>query len=505
MRKLLILLFYLVIFAQEIRFRDVARELGINVSGGLGACCAFFDYNNDDYLDILFNPGNRIYLFRNNYGLNFTNVTDSAGLSNYEFRNLVIGDYNNDGYLDILANSHGSNCYLFRNNGDGTFTEVASLSGLTIGGYRSLFLDYNRDGLLDVLIISEQVSYLYRQENNYFRIVHTFIGGNTGTAFDYNNDFYPDIYIGRNGENKLYKNVNGDTFLDVTNIAGVGNTGSTQGVVSSDFDNDGDLDLYLTNISGGLNALYVNQGNGTFVNRTNFYGVGDVGDGRTCDIIDFNNDRLFDIFSTNHVYPNRLFRNMGYNAPFYNVAGLVNIAQPQDIFASSWGDFDNDGDLDAFLVGHFGDGYALMRDSGGNYFHYLKVKLVGRQSNRAGIGSKIYLFKNDTCQMIEISGGSGQDGHNPLIAHFGLGNNDNIDSLIVLWQSGERTRILSLPVDTMLTIFEPLTEIKERVKLAKEDKVFGIYDITGKKINNLNKRGIYFILKKGEVKKLIKR
>ncbi|MEO0097758.1 MAG: hypothetical protein ABIK78_06665, partial [candidate division WOR-3 bacterium] len=67
MRKLLILLFCLVIFAQEIRFRDVARELGINVSGGLGACCAFFDYNNDDYLDILFNPGNRIYLFRNNY------------------------------------------------------------------------------------------------------------------------------------------------------------------------------------------------------------------------------------------------------------------------------------------------------------------------------------------------------------------------------------------------------------------------------------------------------
>lgn len=503
MRKLLILLLCLVIFGQQIRFRNVARELGINVSGGLGACCAFFDYNNDDYLDILFNPGNRIYLFRNNFGLNFTDMTDSAGLSNYEFKSLVAGDYNNDGYLDILASSHGGRCYLFRNNGDGTFTEIASQVGLTRESYRPIFLDYNRDGYLDVLSISSSASYLYQQENGTFRIVHTFVNGNTGIAFDYNNDLFPDIYIGRYGENKLYKNVNGDTFVDVTNIAGVGNTGNTQGVVAGDFDNDGDLDIYLTNIGDGLNALYVNQGNGTFLNRTSFYSVGDVGDGRTCDMIDFNNDRLFDIFTTNHIYPNRLYRNMGYNVPFYNVAGLVNIAQPQDVFAASWGDFDNDGDLDAFLVGHFTDGYALMRDSGGNYFHYLKVKLVGQQTNRAGVGSRVYLFKNDTCQMIEISGGSGQDGHNPLIAHFGLGNNNYIDSLIVLWQSGQTTKILSLPADTMLVIFEPLSEIKESIKLERKNKRFGIYSITGKRVDGLNKKGIYFILKEDETKKLI--
>ncbi len=507
MKKLLYLLFlFLVIFAQEIRFQDVARELGINVPGGLGACSAFFDYNNDDYLDIIFNPGNRIYLFKNNFGLNFNDVTDSAGLNNYEFENLVVGDYNNDGYLDILGNSHGGDCYLFRNNGNGTFTEVASLVGLTTRGYRSLFLDYNRDGLLDVLIIGFPVSNLYRQDNNNtFQIVYTFLGGNTGVAFDYNNDFYSDIYIGRNGENKLYKNINGDTFIDVTTVAGVGNIGNTQGVVSGDFDNDGDLDLYLTNIGDALNALYVNQGNGTFINRTSFYGVGDVGDGRTCDIIDFNNDRLFDIFSTNHVYPNRLFRNMGYNAPFYNVAGLVNIAQPQDVFSASWGDFDNDGDLDAFLTGHFGSGYALMRNNGGNYFHYLKIKLIGTQSNWAGIGSRVYLFKNDTCQMMEISGGSGQDGHNSLIAHFGLGNNNSIDSLIVLWQSGERIRILSLGVDTMLKIFEPLPEIEEEIKLKKRKENLGIYDVIGKKINNLNKKGVYFILKENLIEKVVRR
>lgn len=504
---LFLVIIFLLIFSQEIRFRDVARELGINVSGGLGACCAFFDYNNDDYLDILFNPGERIYLFRNNYGINFTNVTDSAGLNNYEFRNLVIGDYNNDDYLDILANSHRGDCYLFRNNGDGTFTEVASSLGLpSNGSYRSIFLDYDLNGFLDVLIIGSEASYLYRQENNRFQRVHTFINGNTGIAFDYNNDFYPDIYIGRNGENKLYKNINGDTFIDVTNIAGVGNTGNTQGVVAGDFDNDGDLDIYLTNIGDdALNCLYVNQNNGTFINRTSFYGVGDVGDGRTCDIIDFNNDRLFDIFTTNHVYPNRLYRNMGYSAPFYNVAGLVNIASPQDIFAASWGDFDNDGDLDAFLVGHFGSGYALMRDSGGNYYHYLKVKLIGRESNRVGIGAKIYLFKNDTTQMIELSGGSGQNGHNPLIAHFGLGNNNSFDSLIVLWPRGKRNRILSLRADTLLMIIEPLTEIKDKVKLEKKEKMIGIYDVSGKKINNINKKGIYFILKGDGRKKLIRR
>ncbi len=495
------------LFAQEIRFRDVAREIGINVSGAMGACCAFADYDNDGFLDICFNPGGAVYLFRNNGGVNFTDVTDSAGFTDYRFRCLVWGDYNNDGFLDILAALPVSTVYLFRNNGDGTFTDVRASVGLPEPGARSLFLDYDRDGLLDILIINSAESQLYKQTDTNFRLVYTFAGGNAGTCFDYNNDLNPDIYICRDGANKLYRNNGDNTWTDVTSETGVGNTGNTDGAVSGDINNDGNLDLYITNLGGGYNALYLNQGNGTFINRTSFYGVGDVGDGRTCDMIDFNNDRLLDIFTTNHIYPNRLYKNLGYNSPFINVAGQVRIANPADIFAASWGDYDNDGDLDAFLTGHEG-GYALMRDSGGNYLHWLKVKLEGTRSNRAGIGCRVYLFINDTIQLIELSGGSGQWGHNPLIAHFGVGLNTNFDSLVVLWTSGARSSIPSGQTDTLITVIEPIVGISNsQIPIAAFrilHSELGIFDVQGRRIKKIEKNGIYYLISNDGVKKIVK-
>jgi len=509
-------------FAQQIRFRDVAREIGINVPGGLGACCAFADYNNDGFLDVCFNPGGRIYLFKNNSGLYFTDMTDSAGLSGYDFRCLVWGDYDNNGFLDILATDYGNTVYLFKNNGDGTFNDVAAQVGLATEGERPVFLDYNRDGLLDVLIIGFPNSLLFRQTDTTFRLVYTFAEGKAGTCFDYNNDFNLDIYICRDGENKLYRNNGDSTWTDVTSEAGVGNIGYTEGAVAGDFNNDGNLDLYITNLGGGYNAFYVNQGNGTFINRTSFYGVGDAGDGRTCDMIDFNNDRLLDIFTTNHVVVNRLYKNLGYNVPFINVAGQVNIANPSDIFAASWGDYDNDGDLDAFLTGHDG-GYALMRDSGGNYLHYLKVKLEGTRSNRAGIGCRIYLFINDTMQLVELSGGSGQDGHNPLIAHFGTGMNTTFDSLVILWTSGARSSIVSGNTDTLFTVIEPTVGIEDgsglnridigvinRIatfitdwQVAGSDQRLAVFDVQGRRIRKIDKTGIYFLVG-DEIKKVVK-
>jgi len=153
--KGIVLLFSLgtVIFAQTITFRDVAQESGIVVPGGLGSCAAFADYDNDGYLDICFDPGSQVYLFQNNQDGTFTDVTQQAGLAGLHFRSIVWADYNNDGFSDILANDYGSTVYLFRNNGNGTFTDVAATSGLRRGGNRPLFLDYDRDGFLDVLVI----------------------------------------------------------------------------------------------------------------------------------------------------------------------------------------------------------------------------------------------------------------------------------------------------------------------------------------------------------------
>ncbi len=461
-----ILLFFslcTIVLAQTLTFRDVTQESGIVVQGGLGSCAAFADYDSDGYLDICFDPGSQVYLFRNNQDGTFTDVTQRAGLAGLDFRCLIWADYNNDGFSDILANDHGTTISLFRNNGNGTFTDVAPALGLTRGGNRPLFLDYDRDGFLDVLIIDSDSTFLYHSiSSDSFRLALIFSwGGNSGTCADYDNDLDPDIYLCRNGTNKLFRNNGDGTFTDVTDAAGVGFNGNTQAAAFGDFDNDNDLDLYITNIGDGTNKLFRNNGNGTFTDVTSFYGVADVGDGRTCDWIDFNNDRLLDLFTTNHVNPNRLFRNMGYTAPFYNVAGAVNIATPTDIFAASWGDYDNDGDLDAFLVGHFGPGGALMRDSGGNALHHLKIKLVGTRSNRCAIGARVKIYRNDTVQTQEISGGSGQYGHNPALVYFGLGGNITFDSLVVIWPSGAVNRVPGANVDTTLTIEEAAIAIEE--------------------------------------------
>jgi hypothetical protein len=503
-----LLLALTVLPAQTIIFRDVAQESGIEVTGALGSCAAFADYDHDGDLDICFNPGNRVYLYRNNGDRTFTDVTAAAGLSGLDFRCLVWGDYNNDGNEDILANSLGTTLYLFRNNGNGTFTDLAPALGLGPGGNRPLFLDFNRDGLLDVLVIGGENSRLYQNLTaDSFRLVWTFpYGGNTGTSADYDNDLNPDIYIARDGANKLYRNNGDGTFTDVTSTAGVGNTGSTQAAAFGDFDQDGDLDLYITNISGGTNKLYRNNGDGTFTDVTSFYGVADVGDGRTCDWIDFNNDRLLDLFTTNHVNLNRLFRNMGNQAPFLNVAGAVNIANPADVFAASWGDYDCDGDLDAFLVGHFGSGCALMRDSGANALHWLKVKLIGTQSNRSAIGARLRLFRNDTAQTQEISGGSGQYGANPTPVHFGLGTNPGFDSLTVFWPSGAVSRIYAGSGDTTLIITEPATGIEEKppVPLNNHQPCPGVeftllpgtavYNVLGTRVRRPGTTGVYFLI-----------
>ncbi len=410
--------------AWTLTFKDIADSAGITVPWGVGDACILFDANNDNFPDLLFNPTGReqCYFFINNKDGTFNDKTVQSGFIG-DLRSLASGDYNNDSFLDILALDHSSGPpLLFLNNGDTSFTEVDSGSGLSVGGNRGLFIDYDCDGFLDVLIIGLYSTLLYKNNNGVnFTLAWTFpFGGQSGIWGDYNNDRFPDLYIVRNGENKLYKNNGDGTFTDVTSSAGVGDVQNSQGATWGDFDNDLDLDLYVTNNITGLdliiqqhNTFYRNNGNGTFSDVTSTYGVSDVGDGRTCKWIDYDNDGDLDIFTTNHVYDNRLFRNNGSGAPFLNVAGGVNITRPSDIFAASWSDYDRDGDLDAFIVGH--NGYSLKRNDGGNDLHWLEVKLVGVESNYAGIGAKIFVFTPDgKTQLREVGGGEGQQCHNSL-------------------------------------------------------------------------------------------
>jgi hypothetical protein len=131
------------------------------------------------------------------------------------------------------------------------------------------------------------------------------------------------------------------------------------------------------------------------------------------------------------------------------------------VFAASWGDCDNDDDLDAFLRKHCSQGCALMRDSGGDAYHHLKIKLNGTRSNRSASGARVRLYQHDTVQTQGISGGSGQHGPNPALVRFGLGGNIRFDSLEVVWPSGAVSRITGTKGDTTLIIKEGEGAIEE--------------------------------------------
>ncbi|MEO0226029.1 MAG: CRTAC1 family protein, partial [candidate division WOR-3 bacterium] len=470
------MIWVILLLINQIRFTDISSQAGINITA-LGSSVAFFDYNNDNLEDLFISVQlGSAYLFRNNGNGTFTDVTASSGLSGIQVRGVAFADYNNDGYLDLLCTRFGSSTpYLFLNNRNGTFTDVATSAGL-LSGYNSwhgIFGDFNRDGHIDIFMGNwATTDYLYRSNGNG---TFTEIGVQAGvsrsgsnykpsTWFDYNNDLWPDLYVGNGDTNRLYRNNSGVLpFTDVTRDARLGDSLRCSGVSVGDYNNDGFFDIYEGNIGGGRNFLYRNNGNGTFTDVTLSAGVGDVGDGRTCYWIDYDQDGLQDIFTSNHVNPNRLYRNNG-NGTFTDMAPSTNIAGPTDVFACSWADFDGDGDMDVFLSGHGVNGptNALMRIDGITN-HYLKVRLVGMVSNKAGIGARLKLSSGTLHQYREVNGGTGSEEQSSIIQHFGLGTRIRWDSLRINWPSGIIDRLYNLRADTTLVIVEGMTGVNDRL------------------------------------------
>ncbi len=473
----------LCILINQIRFTNVSSQAGINITA-LGSSVAFFDYNNDDREDLFISVQlGSAYLFRNNGNGTFTDVTSASGLTGIQVRGVAFADYNNDGNLDLLLSRFGSTPpYLFRNNGNGTFTDVTAAAGL-IGGANSwhgIFGDFDRDGYVDIFVGNwGSLDYLYRNNRNgtFREIGDSALVARSGrnykpaTWFDYNNDLWPDLYVGNGDTNRLYRNNSGTLpFTDVTRIARLGDSLRCSGLSAGDYNNDGFFDIYEGNIGGGRNFLYRNNGNGTFADITLSAGVQDVGDGRTCYWVDYDQDGFQDIFTSNHINPNRLYHNNG-NGTFTDMATSTNIAGPTDVFGCSWGDYDGDGDMDVFLSGHgvSGPTNALMRIDGVTN-HYLRVKLIGVVSNKAAIGARLKLAAGTLIQYREVNGGTGSEEQSSIVQHFGLGSRTRWDSLRVNWPSGIVDRLYNLGSDTTLVIVEGMTEINQKSNIKNQNR-----------------------------------
>jgi hypothetical protein len=325
-----------------------------------GAGCAFFDYDNDGWMDIYLvnsgkcdfldpNPPLRNALYRNNRDGTFTDVTDKAGVAGGGYgMGVAVGDYNGDGLPDLYVTQYGRNI-LYRNNGDGTFTDVTEKAGLAAPGWSSsaVWFDYDNDGKLD-LFICRFVD--FNKSKNKFC-------GNERTG----ERFYCIPSVFAPSRSLLFQNNGDGTFTDVTIESGIGKVlGKAWGVVATDINNDGWMDLFVANDTV-QNFLFRNRGHGKFEEIGLASGVAFSQDGRArsgmgVDSADFDQDGWQDLFVTNvdqEMYA--MYRNR-HDESFDDVAGATGIGRTTRLM-SGWGvkffDYDNDGNPDLFIAnGH---------------------------------------------------------------------------------------------------------------------------------------------------------
>ena len=325
-----------------------------------GAGCAFLDYDNDGWMDIyLVNSGKcdffdpspplRNALYRNNRDGTFTDVTDKAGVAGGGYgMGVAVGDYNGDGLPDLYVTQYGRNI-LYRNNGDGTFTDVTEKSGLAAPGWSSsaVWFDYDNDGKLDLFIC---------RFVEFNKSKNKFCGNErTGERFYCIPSVYPPM------RSLLFHNNGDGTFTDVTTESGIGKVlGKAWGVVATDINNDGLMDLFVANDTV-QNFLFRNRGHGKFEEIGLASGVAFSQDGRArsgmgVDSADFDQDGWQDLFVTNvdqEMYA--IYRNR-HDESFDDVAGTTGIGRTTRLM-SGWGvkffDYDNDGNQDLFIAnGH---------------------------------------------------------------------------------------------------------------------------------------------------------
>ncbi len=325
-----------------------------------GAGCAFLDYDNDGWMDIYFvNSGKaefytpakpiRNALYRNNRDGTFTDVTEKAGVAGGGYgMGVAVGDYNNDGLPDIYVTQVGRNI-LYRNNGDGTFTDVTEKAGVGCDGWSSsaVWFDYDNDGRLD-LFVCQFVEF----------------DKTTSCGLDARGRHHyciPKIFKPR--PSRLFHNNGDGTFTDVSREAGISeHLGKAWGVVATDLDNDGRMDLFVSNDTTE-NFLFMNRGSGKFEENGFASGVAYSSEGRArsgmgVDSADYDNDGWMDLFVANideEIFS--LYHN-NHDGTFDDVAMQAGIGMSTR-WMSGWGlkffDYDNDGELDLILCNGFPD------------------------------------------------------------------------------------------------------------------------------------------------------
>jgi len=417
-------------------FVDVSKQAGV-ADDGLGKGVAFADINNDGFVDLyVSNKGGSNKLYLNNGDGTFKDITATAGAGidapGFTMGS-VFGDYDNDGDVDLYLATGGQYEIeanrLFANNGDGTFTDVTAAAGVGIKAftYSASFVDYDNDGDLDLYCANYGVgaknTLFANNGNGTFTDVTDAAGVGDkswswmGVWSDIDNDGDVDLYVvnGRYpaGEpNKLFVNNGNGTFTEGAAAAGVNDANWGLGASFADIDNDGDQDLFVSNYIGG-NNLYLNDGAGVFTKASHKIAAGEEGWGKGPTFGDFDNDGDLDLYEGDCKLANQLYRNDG-KGNFVDVAD----AQPQvqcttvRTKGTAFADIDNDGDLDLYVI-NWGAENKLYKNTQ-NDGNWLKI-------GGLGFGAKVALYDGE--QLVasrEVRSATGFCAQEPSVVHFGV-------------------------------------------------------------------------------------
>ncbi|HTC55667.1 MAG TPA: CRTAC1 family protein [Candidatus Sulfotelmatobacter sp.] len=498
-----------------------------------GPGCAFLDYDNDGWMDIyLVNSGRadfytpptplRNALYRNNRDGTFTDVTEKAGVGAGGYgMGVAVGDYNGDGFPDLYVTQYGRSI-LYRNNGDGTFTDVTEHAGVSAPGWASsaVWFDYDNDGHLDLFVgqfadydklrnqqcgdpnvktIAGMNEYCYPKVydplpswlfHNNGDGTFTDVSQKTGitdyagkawgvVATDINNDGWMDLFVSNDTvANFLFANRQGKHFEEIGFTAGVGygeggKIRSGMGVDSADFDQDGWMDLFVTNIDHEMYSLYQNNHNEGFDDKAIISGIGNATElmsGWGVKFCDFDNDGNLDLIIANG-HPNDLIEKVKPQVAFreslllfHNTGtGWKNITQESGpVFAKPMssrglavGDFNNDGAIDV-LVANNDEPPLLLRNDVGAQNNWLGLRLLGKKANTDAIGARITYQAGDLKRSrMKVGGGSFLSSHDPRVV-LGIGKRTKIDWVEVKWPqpSNVTQRYTDLPINRYITIVE---------------------------------------------------
>ena len=452
-------------------------------------------------------------LYRNDGDGRFTDVTGTSGTGDTGYgMAAAAGDIDNDGDADLYVANFGQDV-LYRNNGDGTFTDITEAAGIdnTLWGIAAVYLDFDVDGDLDIFVVNYLVyelsmpvttfkgivgyghprSYkgtpdvLYRNngDGTFTNIAET-AGvtnptegrGMAAVACDYDNDGFPDIYVTNDtNRNFLYHNNGDGTFTDESLFIGVGYDESgvaegSMGIDCGDYNGDGWLDLIVANSEKA--TLYKNEEGLFFADATAesalqqptlpFVGFSPL-------FLDYDNDGHLDLFCANghpqdvieilmdqetYAQRDQMFQNRGdgtyadvsETAGAYFTTALVGRA-------AATADYDNDGDTDIVIM-NSNQRAVLLRNDGGNANNWVGIKLVGSQHNRDGIGAKVTVSTADMTQMKEVKSGSSYASGSDTRLLFGLGENQRVEKIAIVWQGGTTQVLKDVSINQTLTIIE---------------------------------------------------